>query len=263
MSIEDEIEQYLSHCRASVPPHEPLPIAKLIQAVTELRTLRAKLGEAKKACPCNCHDVNMRKATDTAEHANCGECAKNLAEEESAMADGIANDLGKQLEEVIAKLGEAERERDECRDWKAQQMAVESQWDCQAIAKMLGAQLGESCRVVIAREVPKLIAERDTMKEADRLNPAKMADGAPIVLLRNCYAVARVNDEPRQYAALPCGVICLAHVFDDVFQATLRTGDGDEFDVDNNDLFLNQSDAEKEADKRSRPVAAHPEGGAR
>jgi hypothetical protein len=44
------------------------------------------------------------------------------------------------------------------RDWKAQQMQVESQWDEQQIAKLLGAKPGQSCRKVIQEKVPQLVA---------------------------------------------------------------------------------------------------------
>lgn len=41
--------------------------------------------------------------------------------------------------------------------WKFQALLVESEWDPQKIATMLGARPGESCRKVIMREVPKMI----------------------------------------------------------------------------------------------------------
>lgn len=43
--------------------------------------------------------------------------------------------------------------------WKESALAVEKEWDEQAIAAMLGGKMGESCRAVIAREVP-LVIER-------------------------------------------------------------------------------------------------------
>jgi Lon protease-like protein len=42
-------------------------------------------------------------------------------------------------------------------DWKDSAMAVEREWDANAISTMLGGQLGESQRVVIMREVPRLL----------------------------------------------------------------------------------------------------------
>ena len=52
------------------------------------------------------------------------------------------------------------------RKWKEEALAVESEWNAQAIARMLGAQLGDSCRVVIAKRVPEILAERDRYREA-------------------------------------------------------------------------------------------------
>lgn len=42
-------------------------------------------------------------------------------------------------------------------EWKDSAMAVEREWDANAISTMLGGQLGESQRVVIMREVPRLL----------------------------------------------------------------------------------------------------------
>jgi hypothetical protein len=52
------------------------------------------------------------------------------------------------------------------RDWKAQQMQVESQWDEQQIAKLLGAKLGQSCRKVIQEKVPQLVTLLEEAREA-------------------------------------------------------------------------------------------------
>jgi hypothetical protein len=42
-------------------------------------------------------------------------------------------------------------------EWKESALAVEREWDANAIAKLLGAKLGESQRKVIQREVPLLL----------------------------------------------------------------------------------------------------------
>ena len=49
------------------------------------------------------------------------------------------------------------RERDELQAWKDSAMAVEREWDPNTLATMLGGRLGEAQRVVIQREVPKLL----------------------------------------------------------------------------------------------------------
>lgn len=45
----------------------------------------------------------------------------------------------------------------ELRAWKESSLAVEREWDAQAIAESLGATLGQSCRQVVATEVPRLL----------------------------------------------------------------------------------------------------------
>jgi hypothetical protein len=44
-------------------------------------------------------------------------------------------------------------------------MAVEREWDANAISTMLGGQLGESQRVVIMREVPRLLERIKRLEE--------------------------------------------------------------------------------------------------
>jgi len=51
-------------------------------------------------------------------------------------------------------------------DWKDSAMAVEREWDANAISTMLGGQLGESQRVVIMREVPRLLERIKQLEEA-------------------------------------------------------------------------------------------------
>jgi hypothetical protein len=60
----------------------------------------------------------------------------------------------------------------ELENWKRQAVLVEKEWDPQALAKMLGGQLGQSCRKIIQKEVPCLIGrvedlerERDAARE--------------------------------------------------------------------------------------------------
>lgn len=58
------------------------------------------------------------------------------------------------------------RERDALLDWKESAMAVENEWDEQHIARLLGAHLGQSCRAIIAKRVPEIIAELATANAA-------------------------------------------------------------------------------------------------
>jgi hypothetical protein len=51
-------------------------------------------------------------------------------------------------------------------EWKESAMAVEREWNPNALATMLGGQPGESQRVVIMREVPKLQDRIKRLEEA-------------------------------------------------------------------------------------------------
>lgn len=51
------------------------------------------------------------------------------------------------------------KELEYLREWKADALKVESEWDSNYIAGLLGAQPGESQRMIIMREVPRLVAE--------------------------------------------------------------------------------------------------------
>ena len=75
--------------------------------------------------------------------------------------NNTCRDLRDELDEANAKIIKLE-------NWKSQQLAVESEWDAQATAKLLGSKLGQSCRQVIAKRVPELITELNEAN-ADRL----------------------------------------------------------------------------------------------
>ena len=51
-------------------------------------------------------------------------------------------------------------------DWKESALAVEREWNANALATMLGGKLGESQRKAIQREVPKLLARIKRLEEA-------------------------------------------------------------------------------------------------
>lgn len=70
-----------------------------------------------------------------------------------------------------ARQGAYTKELDALRDeiaalvaWKESALAVEREWDAQAIAKLLGGTLGRSCRKIIAEKVPELVAENATLR---------------------------------------------------------------------------------------------------
>ena len=58
-----------------------------------------------------------------------------------------------------------ERELAELREWKRQQLEVESQWDCQKVGKLLGVPIGAHVRPHIEPKIAKLIRERNEARE--------------------------------------------------------------------------------------------------
>lgn len=72
---------------------------------------------------------------------------------------GFPKAAAKELDELRAEKARLEA-------WKAEVMAVEANWDEQAIARMLGARLGESTRTAIQREVPILVDRAKRLHEA-------------------------------------------------------------------------------------------------
>jgi len=81
----------------------------------------------------------------------CGDCSEHKC-------DG-AYCLKNTIDSLKVRLVDLEDENMRLREWKESAQAVEREWDAQAIAKMLGAQPGQSCRAVIAEKVPQLIAK--------------------------------------------------------------------------------------------------------
>ena len=71
------------------------------------------------------------------------------------MRDGQATKI-RELQDQIERL----------EDWKQSALAVEREWNANAIATMLGGKLGESQREVIQREVPKLLERVKRLEEA-------------------------------------------------------------------------------------------------
>lgn len=64
------------------------------------------------------------------------------------------------------KIRELEAQIEHLEDWKQSALAVEREWNANAIATMLGGKLGESQREVIQREVPKLLERVKRLEQA-------------------------------------------------------------------------------------------------
>lgn len=70
------------------------------------------------------------------------------------------------IEELQSTIRRVEGERDVLQRWKSEQLQVESEWNEQELAKLLGATLGQSCRKVIQEKVPELIADASALADA-------------------------------------------------------------------------------------------------
>lgn len=80
------------------------------------------------------------------------------------MSNSGHEDAMNAMRENLKVVDRIAKERDELRQWKEEQMLIESEWDAQEIARMLGGALGQSCHKVIMNEVPRIIAERDALR---------------------------------------------------------------------------------------------------
>lgn len=101
-------------------------------------------------------------------------CCKRLEEFETKLSAVMPSDFKDwhqnskaEWPEVAAWVISSQRERlKELEDWKEEALAVEAQWNPNALATMLGAKIGQSQRQVIAAEVPKLLEQVKLMREA-------------------------------------------------------------------------------------------------
>lgn len=78
------------------------------------------------------------------------------------LSDYVDVEFSRNLE---LELNEAKAEIKLLQDWKDSQMAVESEWDAQMLAKALGAPIGSSCRKEIQKRTLELIAENKRLTE--------------------------------------------------------------------------------------------------
>ena len=77
------------------------------------------------------------------------------------------------------KIRELQDQIERLEDWKESALAVEREWNANAIATMLGGKLGESQREVIQRGVPKLLERIKLLEEAGNKMAGRLYDGWP------------------------------------------------------------------------------------
>lgn len=102
-------------------------------------------------------------------------CGDNLAEaqEATSLMNFTVRRLEQRLKDAVCEVDEYRRaivnleaKIQQLEDWKESALAVEREWNANALATMLGGQPGESQREVIQREVPKLLARIKRLEEA-------------------------------------------------------------------------------------------------
>ena len=79
-------------------------------------------------------------------------------------------------------------ELEELREWKRQCLQVESEWDAQAIGKILNIGLGDSIRKNIQPKVEQLILEREML--LNTLKSIRFLVSEP-----NCSSIRNIADE--------------------------------------------------------------------
>ena len=88
----------------------------------------------------------------------------------SLVGANITKDALREVDEYRRAIVNLESKIQQLEAWKESALAVEREWNPNALATMLGGKLGESHRKVIQREVPKLLARIKRLEEAgDRM----------------------------------------------------------------------------------------------
>lgn len=85
-----------------------------------------------------------------------------LREELEETKKAFAPTFVREMQDECLRL---ERENADLKAWKETATSLNAEMDEQAIAKMLGGQLGKSCRKIIAERVPELISENAALRK--------------------------------------------------------------------------------------------------
>lgn len=95
------------------------------------------------------------------ENAALREQVEELAEVKKAFSPTF-------VRELHAECLNLKRENDTLKAWKESALSLNAEMDEQSLAKMLGGELGKSCRKIIAEKVPMLVEENAALKDALR-----------------------------------------------------------------------------------------------
>jgi hypothetical protein len=101
--------------------------------------------------------------------------------------------IGNRMDRLRSELAEVTKERDRLAEWKRSMMQVESEWDEQKLAKLLGGKIGQSTRKTINEEVPKVLAERENLR--DILNQV-LSDLTGLTNKAEVYGMAGATNHP-------------------------------------------------------------------
>jgi hypothetical protein len=157
--------------------------AELVAVIAERDTLRERLAASEAS---DAESIRMyRAARDERDrlHASLdcwviaaapGGWVHELAAERDQLRAELAAmtaDRDSWMRQASDRLDDAVKfgtERDQLRKWKQSRMAVEAEWNPQAVANLLGIWPGRSIRACIMPAVQRLIAERDGLMEQVR-----------------------------------------------------------------------------------------------
>lgn len=73
------------------------------------------------------------------------------------------------VRELHAECLNLKRENDTLKAWKESALSLNAEMDEQYLAKMLGGELGRSCRKIIAEKVPMLVEENASLREDSQM----------------------------------------------------------------------------------------------
>lgn len=153
--------------------HHVPPMLDLVLRMSEALTLaQAACARKDEALRSSAMAFNLYAGT----HRGKGNADKANANVSLAMAceAALSSDCAQPFLERLAQLEE----------WKESAMAVENEWDIQAIAKLMGAPLGSSCRKYLAKAIPAMV---ERLEKADAAldaagAPYDLAGGHPLSL---------------------------------------------------------------------------------
>ena len=91
----------------------------------------------------------------------------------------------RELRAIALEVRKMEDRIKQLEDWKRSALEIERNWDANAIATMLGGELGECQRKVVQREVPLLLERIKRLEDAGDVVEKKLGCGC------GCYGLCK------------------------------------------------------------------------